>query len=183
MIIPPLANQPIAHQYPPTREHHQFLLGLHSELLAAQDRITALETAGGFTATLGPFFINDVGGTATTLASAAFFNTATAVNQAARPLTMPRAGRVVGLYMVADDNRTAGTATARVNINTVGTAFDGGSVQINGTNVNRASGLVAYSSGVSFNAGNDVGPELVTSGFTPTTTNVTMWMTVKFEAF
>jgi hypothetical protein len=134
-------------------------------------------------ATLGPFFINDLPGTATTEALIQFFNTGTAVNLVSGGVRMPRVGRVVAIYMVSDANRTAGTATARVVINGAGTAFDGGSVVLDGTNVNRDSGVVAYSSGVSFVAGNDVALEVVTSGWTPTTANITLWMTVRFEPF
>lgn len=134
-------------------------------------------------ATFGPFFINDLPGTATTDAQVSFFNTGTAVSLSSRPPRMPRAGRVIAIYMISDDNRTAGTATAQVSLNGAGTAFNGGAVQLNGTDVNRDSGIVAYSSGVAFTAGQDVGLQVVTSGWTPTTANVTLWMTVRFEAF
>ncbi len=134
-------------------------------------------------ATLGPFFINDLPGTATTNAQVSFFNTGTAVSLLDRSPRMPRAGRVVAIYMISDDNRTAGTAVARVTINGAGTAFDSGSVQLDGTNVNRDSAMVAYSSGVAFAAGNDVGLQVVSSGWTPTTANITLWMTVRFEPF
>jgi hypothetical protein len=65
----------------------------------------------------------------------------------------------------------------------VGAAFDGGSVVLNATDVARNSGLVAYASGVAFTAGQLIGCEVVTSGWTPTTANLSWFVIVQFEAF
>jgi hypothetical protein len=85
------------------------------------------------TVSLGPFYINDLGGTGTTQATLGYFNTATALSRDTNNILISRAGRVVGLIMVSDAARTAGTATARVRIDGVGTTFDSGSVVLTGT--------------------------------------------------
>lgn len=145
--------------------------------------MTDAVNASGPTATLGPFYINDLAGTATTQATLGYYNTATAVSRATNDIVMGRAGKVIGLIVVSDDARTAGTATARVRIAGSGTAFDSGSVVLDGTNTTSDSSFVAYSSGVTFTAGQTVGCEIVTSGWTPTTANLTVWVVVQFGAF
>jgi hypothetical protein len=135
------------------------------------------------TVTLGPFHINDLPGTATTAATLGYFNTATALSRNANDMRMDRAGRVVGLIMTSDAARTAGTATARVRIAAAGTTFDGGSVQLNATTTTSDSSFVSYGSGVAFTAGQTIGADVVTSGWTPTTANVNVYVVVMFEPF
>jgi hypothetical protein len=141
------------------------------------------EANSTITATFGPFFIADLPGTATTQAQSVFYNTSSASNIGNRDIRMPRAGRIVGLVVTSDDDRTAGTATVRARVDGVGAAFDGGSVVLNATDVARSSGLVAYASGVAFTAGQLIGCEVVTSGWTPTTANLSLFVIVQFEAF
>jgi hypothetical protein len=174
MIVPPFANQPIAHQFPPTREHHQFLLGLHEGLLLAQRPIL----------TVGPFYINDLPASATTQATQAFFNTATAVSRSNINPVMPLAGRVVGISVTTDDSRVTGTATARIIINGTGAAWNSGSVVINGTSVFRAANLIAWAAAedYAFNAFDAVGLEVETSSWSPTTANLTGFLFVQLEA-
>jgi hypothetical protein len=132
---------------------------------------------------LGPFFVNDVPGTATTQATIGYFNTATALSRNGNDIKMTRAGRVVGLIITSDAARTAGTATARVRIAGAGTAFDGGSVVLDATNTTSDSSFVAYGSGVAFTAGQTVGADVVTSGWTPITANVCLHVVVMLEPF
>ncbi len=182
MIVPPLANQPIAHTLPPTREHHQFLIGLHDAILTLQSQVTALQTISGPTGIYGPFYINDLPASTTTAAQQGVFNTATAVSQTNRDPRMKTAGRVIGAWITSDDNRVTGTATVRVRINGAGTDFASGAVQLNATDVNRSSAIVSYANGVAFAANTDVGLEVVTSSWSPTTANIVAFMMVQFEA-
>jgi hypothetical protein len=135
------------------------------------------------TVTLGPYHINDLPGTTTTQATLGYFNTATALSRNGNDMRMDRAGRVVGLIMTSDAARTAGTATAAVRIAGAGSTFDGGSVQLNGTTTTSDSSFVAYGSGVAFTAGQAVGAQVTTSGWTPITANVNIYVVVMFEPF
>lgn len=135
------------------------------------------------TMTLGPFYVNDLPGTATTQATQGYFNTATALSRNGNDMRMDRAGRVVGLIIVSDAARTAGTATARVRIAGAGTAFNGGAVVLNATTTTSDSSFVAYGSGVAFTAGQTVGADVVTSGWTPITANVNVYVVVMLEPF
>jgi len=135
------------------------------------------------TVTLGPFFISDVIGTGSETATQAFFNTSTALNRSVIDPVMPKNGRVVGMFMCSDANRTAGTATAKVRIGGVDTTFNSDSVQLNGTNVNRTSSVVAFANGPAFVAGNAVSASVVTSGWTPTTANISIFVVVAFDPF
>jgi hypothetical protein len=135
------------------------------------------------TFTAGPFYINDVQGTATEQATFAYFNTATALSRSSNYLKMSKAGAVVGAMIDADDARTAGTATVQVRINGAGMAFDGGSCVLDGTNTTSASSFVNFASGVPFAAGDTIGCELVTSGWTPTSADVVIWLVVQLRVF
>ncbi len=96
---------------------------------------------------------------------------------------MPRAVRVVAIYMISD--ATGRRALRRRGLPSTGRGRRLTAVRslLDGTNVNRDSGVVAYASGVAFTAGADVGLQVVSSGWTPTTANITLWMTVRFEPF
>jgi len=135
------------------------------------------------TVTLGPFHINDLPGTATTAATLGYFNTATALSRNGNDMRMDRAGRVVGLIMNSDAARTAGTATARVRIAGVGTTFNGGAVQLSVAPPQSDSSFVSYTNGVAFAAGDSIGADVVTSGWTPITANVNVYVVVMFEPF
>jgi hypothetical protein len=135
------------------------------------------------TVTLGPFFINDLPGTATTQATIGYFNTATAVSRSTNDMKMNRAGRVVGLIVTSDDARTAGTATVRARINGTGTTFNAGAVILNGTNTTSMSSFVSWANGLAFTAGQTVGADVVTSGWTPITADLSVWIVVMFDPF
>lgn len=125
---------------------------------------------------LGPFYINDLSGTATTQATPGFFNTSTALSRDTVEPTMPTDGEVLGGWMLNDDPRTAGTATLKVRVN--GTAYDlgdGGCV-LDGTNTDSAVVMVTTGRGVPFNAGDLVGPTVTTAAWTPTTANLAIWL-------
>lgn len=137
------------------------------------------------TFTLGPWFIADIPGSATTQGALMYMNTTTAVSQgtgANGDLYMPATGRVVGLFIITDNSRTAGTATARVRIAGTGTAFSSGTVQLNASTTVRNAGFVAFASGVAFTAGQSVGVDVVTSSYTPTTGNVLLYAVVTLDA-
>ena len=91
---------------------------------------------------------------------------------------MPAAGRVLAAYLISDASRTAGTAQLRPTISGTGQNFTGGNPTLDGTNTQRHSVIVDWANGVTFNAGQRVGCELITSGWTPTTANVTATIVV-----
>jgi hypothetical protein len=133
------------------------------------------------TVTLGPFYISDLAGTATEQATLGFFNTATALSRGTNDIKLNATARVVGLYLVSDAARTAGTATARVRIAGTGTTFSGGSVQLNGTDTTSDSDFVLHTSGLAVSVGQTVGCDVVTSGWTPTTADVACWVVVSYD--
>ncbi len=133
------------------------------------------------TVTLGPFKINDMAGTATTDAGLGYFNTATAVSRSTNEIKMQTAGRVVGAIITSDAARTAGTATVAVEVNNGTQAFNSGAVALDATNTTSDSSFVAWGSGVSFNAGDTLGAEVTTSGWTPTTANFSIWLVVMLK--
>ncbi len=135
------------------------------------------------TFTIGPFFINDLPGTATTQAQLGYFNTASAVSLDNNEIEMGRAGEVVGLIIISDLARTAGNAVAGLNINGSPTAFDGGSAELSVFHLTSNSSFVAYGDGVPFAAGDTLGCGVQTTGWTPTTANVVVWVIVALEPF
>lgn len=131
--------------------------------------------------TLGPWFLNDVPGTATTEMLLAYFNTTSAIGFGGaneNDFTMPVSGQVIGAFLMSDDARTAGTATLVVRINTVATTFVSGAVALDGTNTQRVSTFVP-GSGLSFSEGDEIGVALTTASWTPTTANATAWLLVR----
>lgn len=136
-----------------------------------------------YTFTLGPFYINDLPGTATTQATLGYFNTATAVSRNANDIKMARSGYVVGAFVVSDAARTAGTATVRVRVSGTDTAFDSGSVALDASNTTSDSSIVASDLGVSFSSGQTLGVNVTTSGWTPTTADLSVWLLVQISPF
>ena len=131
-----------------------------------------------YTIGIGPFFINDLPGSATTQMNMGYFNTATAVSQAATDAFIPVNGVIVGGILQSDTPRTAGTATFRVRLSGTGTAFNGGSIVLDASHTFSHSQFVAPSNGVAVTAGQRVGIEITTSGWTPTTANLAAWVYV-----
>jgi hypothetical protein len=136
-----------------------------------------------YTFTLGPYFINDLPGTATTQMTLGVFDTATTVARTTNDPRMRQAGRVVGLVILSDAARLTGDATARVRITGSGTTFNSGAVALDGTNTITDSAFVAHTSGVAFVSGNALGMDIVTSSWTPTTANLTGWLVVSLDPF
>lgn len=132
---------------------------------------------------LGPFYINDAPATATTQATLGYYNTATALSRAGNDVRMDLAGRVVGLIITSDDARTAGTATVRVRVAGTGTTFNSGAVVLDATNTTSDSAFVPFAQGVAFAAGQNVGVDVVTSGWGPTTANFSVWAVVMLTPF
>lgn len=130
--------------------------------------------------TIGPFFARDLAGTASTTAQLGFFTGAGTVAQNANKPTMPAAGEVIGALIVANDTRTAGTATVSVSVSGTTLTFAAGAVAIDATNTTADSGLVSVGAGVPFVAGDTLAPVVVTSGWTPTTADVSVWLIVQF---
>jgi hypothetical protein len=133
--------------------------------------------------TLGPFYINDLPGTATTQMTLGYFNTATAVSRAGNDPVMEKAGRIVGLILVSDTARSGGTATGRVRVNGAGAAFNAGAVVLDVTLTVSDSSFVAHTSGVSFAAGDRVGIEVTTASWTPTTADLQGFLVVQLNPF
>ena len=135
----------------------------------------------GVHATFGPFYANDLAASATVALTAGFFDTATALSRSTPDIYMPNSGEIVGIYVIADANRSAGTATINPTVNGVAQTFDGGAVcQLNGTNMRRHSILAALGDGEDFAAGERVALQVVTSGWAPITANLAAWFTVRF---
>ena len=147
-----------------------------SESPTTEANVTVLYTQ---THSLGSFFLNDIPGTATSNLFSEFFNTTTATSiGTSGSYYMPAAGRVLAAYLISDASRTAGTAQLRPTISGTGQNFTGGNPTLDGTNTQRHSVIVDWANGVTFNAGQRVGCELITSGWTPTTANVTATIVV-----
>ena len=135
-----------------------------------------------YTESLGPWRQNDIPGTATTAMKLLYFNTATAVSQSANAMRAGRTGWIVGARIVSDAARTAGTATVKILLNGADTAFDAGSVVLDGTRTTQDATIVAGSSGIQITSGADtIGVNIVTSGWTPTTANVQVQLLVIWD--
>lgn len=136
-----------------------------------------------YVVTYGPYFINDLPGTATTQAKLAMFDTATTVLMTTREIQSGRLGEIIGLSIVSDAPRTAGTATVRILLSGVDTAFDGGSVVLDATFTAQKSGFVAAGAGVAISSSSArIGVNVTTSGWTPITANVAVWVHVMYNA-
>lgn len=135
------------------------------------------------TMTFGPFVLNDVPGTSTVPMGLGYFNTTSAVSvDTANLVRMPAAGRVVGLALSSDADRTAGAATAYVKVNgAAGASINGSAVSLDGTNVSFDSVLVPHDSGLAAAASDTLQIEVDTSGWTPTTANLLAWLTVSLD--
>jgi len=133
----------------------------------------------GSTFTLGPWHANDLAGTASRFLQVMFMDTSTTVVQANSTLLMPAAGAVIAAFLSTDGARTAGTATLRVTINGVPTTFLAGAVVLDATNTSRDSAYDA--TGLAFASGDTIGVNVITSGWTPTTANVTAWLVMRLS--
>lgn len=135
-----------------------------------------------YTGWIGPWRKNDIPGTATTALAKLYFNTATAVSQNTNPERAGRVAYIVGAKITSDAARTAGTATVKVLINGASTAFDAGSVVLDGTRTTQDATIVAPSAGIAVTSGGDtIGVEVVTSGWTPTTANIQVDLLVIYD--
>ena len=138
-----------------------------------------IDLTAAMTFTIGPFFKNDVPGTATSDLFLPFYDTLTASSiGTSGSHFMPLAGRVIGAFITSDAARSAGTATLRPTISGTGQNISGGNPVLDATNTTRHGVAVKWANGVSFNAGQRVGCELVSSGWTPITANVTAFLVV-----
>ena len=132
--------------------------------------------------TFGPFFADAVATSATEAFQAPFFTGATAVARSTMDIYIPRDGEVVGLTLIANANRTAGTATLELLVNGAQQNLDGGAVcRLDATNTRRHSVLVARGDGEDVSAGQRVSLQLVTSSYTPNGagSDFTAWFTVR----
>jgi len=132
------------------------------------------------TVTLGPWMVSDIPGTATTQASLGFATTTTTFGTTARDIRMPFNGSVVGMFMASNTARTAGTAIARLRIGGVDKAFNSGACALDGTNTTSDSSLMSGILAPTFVSGETLGVNIQTSGFTPTTADLMVWVTVAF---
>lgn len=137
-----------------------------------------------YAVTLGPWYLNDVPASATTAAKLLMFDTTTTVKQTTNTIRAGRVGEIVGLYVVSDAARTAGTLIVRPSVGGVTTAFDGDAVMLDSSPSTQMSQLVAPGDGIAIASGGDqLGIDIVTSGWAPTTANVSAWMVVRYTAF
>lgn len=135
-------------------------------------------------AAVGPFFANDLAGTATTVLALGYYNTATALSMGTTDVRMGRAGTVIGLLITSDGARLTGSATGRIRINGTGTTFDSGTVAMEGASTATSdSRFVDIPSGLAFAGGDTLGVDIVTSGWTPTTANVSAWLYAAIDPF
>jgi hypothetical protein len=111
------------------------------------------------------------------------FNAPTAMSKTAQDPLMARSGSIVGLILVLDAARITGTATGRVRVNGSGAAFDGGSVLIDDSPTITNSAFTTHAGGVAVSAGQTLGVEVTTSGWTPTTANVAAWVVYSCDPF
>ena len=129
--------------------------------------------------TLGPFHLNDVPGTAATGLTLQFFNTTTATGIGTTgSYYAPAAGKIIAAYLNADASRTAGSAVLRPTVNGTGFVLGSGNPTLDATNTLRHSVAVAWANGIAFTAGQRISCELVTSGWTPITANVTALLVI-----
>lgn len=130
------------------------------------------------------FHLNDVPASATTAAKLLFMDTTTTVKVASSTIRAGRTGEIVGLYVVSDVARTTGTLIARPSVGGVTTAFDGDAVTLDNSPTTQMSQLVAPGQGIAIASGSDqLGIDIVTSGWAPTTANVFAWMIVRYASF
>jgi parallel beta-helix repeat protein len=134
--------------------------------------------------TLGPFYLNDVQGTASPqLLTLGYFNTATAVSQdSANLLKAPAACKAVALMLISDADWTAGTADLYISVNgAAGTSINGNLVRLSTTNRETHYYATTHDNGLSFAAGNTIQLQVETVGWTPTTANFTAWVTISLD--
>lgn len=104
----------------------------------------------------------------------------------AKAVRAKRAGRIVGADVVLQGARASGTAKLQTLVGGVVEDFNSGSVELNATNTERASDLVAYASGRAFAAGDAIQPQMNTNigwSVTPAGANgVIMGLTLAYDA-
>jgi hypothetical protein len=133
---------------------------------------------------LGPFLFPDLTGTGTPELKPIFYDTTTSSKvNTTRRFVMSHAGYVVGIHLMSDDARSAGTAIASVLVNGVSQAFNSDSVVLDGTNTTQNSDYVHPTAGVSFAADDQLSVRVTTSGWTPTTANVAAYLIVQLTPF
>ncbi len=133
------------------------------------------------TVNVGPFYINDLAGTTTRQATYGYFNTATALSRNVSDMKIQAAAHVIGLYIISDAARTAGTATVRVRIAGTGTTFNSGAVALDATNTTSDSSMVLPGSGLAVTAGQTVGCDVVTVGWTPTMADLQCMLVISYD--
>jgi hypothetical protein len=138
-----------------------------------------------FVASIGPWYLSDIAGTATAELKLMFMSAAGSVGQGGaneNDITLPVAGEVVGAFLMTQDPRTAGTATLRARLNTVDTALLAGAVVLDGTHTLRASAAVARGAGLALAAGDELGLNITTASYTPAASaHVTAWVMVRLD--
>jgi hypothetical protein len=151
--------------------------------VANADEWTLVSGAAPTTFALGPWYLNDIPGTATSEMRHLYMTSSSGVTQGDpgfNDVTMPEAGAVLGAFLMSTEARTAGTATLRLRVNTVDTAFLAGAVVLDGTTTTRDS--IFDTTGVSFSAGDEIGLNLTTESWTPTSAHATAWLLCSFGA-
>jgi parallel beta-helix repeat protein len=135
--------------------------------------------SGHATVTYGPFYLNDIPATSSGSMSLGFFNTATALSQAtANKVRARAAGRIIGIAVTLDADRTGGTADFYISVNGGGGASINGTLcRVDGTNTEGYGVLVEHDLGIAISSGQTIDVQYDTASFGPTTANAVAWVT------
>ncbi len=134
----------------------------------------------GIDVTLGPFYVNDLPASTSRAASLGYFDSPTTLTQNSYGVKMRRAGRLVGIMIIADADRVSGTATAMIRVS--GSPSTAMTAALDGSN-KRSNSVFSLSDGATFAAGQFIGANIVTADFAPVTANAQVWLTVRLDDF
>lgn len=152
---------------------------------SAGDPTLSLTDPYAYTVTLGPWYAFNVAGTATTTMLLKYLSGSTTVSSTATTIRAGRVGEIVGMFLVANDARTAGTAILKPTIGGSPSSFASDAVVLDGSTATQMTQFVAPGGGVAIaSGGNQLGCQIVTSGFTPAASvEMIAWMVVRYLTF
>jgi hypothetical protein len=138
-----------------------------------------------YTVTLGPWYAFNVAGTATTTMLLKYLSGSTTVSSTATTIRAGRVGEIVGMILVANDARVSGTAILKPTIGGSPSSFASDSVVLDGSTTTQMTQFVTPGGGVAIaSGGNQLGCQIVTSGFTPAASvEMIAWMVVRYLTF
>lgn len=133
------------------------------------------------TATFGPFFTDNLEGSANSDLTPMFFTADTTVSKAAGGgLRSPAAGEIIAAWIISNGSRTGGTATLKFLLGGVENDFASNACKLDASNTDRIVTYVPPGSGLSVSGGSTMQPRLVTSGWTPTTADLSVYFLFAF---